>query len=152
MFRLISEKDKEIFLKYTYDFYQSDVVFAPVPQEICESTFTELMRSNQYLECYIFEEDNSPCGYALISKTFSPEAGGLSITYEELYLEEKSRNKGYMSEFFDYIRNKYKAARYRIEVENENEEAKRLYIRQGFMELPYIQMVDDSWRKNHEES
>lgn len=150
MFRKLRMDDKEVYLSMVEKFYNSDVVFSPVPKEVNEATFNEIMRDDTYLECYVFEEDNKVCGYALLSKMFSPEAGGLAITYEELYLEEESRNKGYMSEFFKYVNENYDYKRLRLEVEDYNEGAKRLYERNGFMELPYIQMVVDKWRKENE--
>ena len=41
-------------------------------------TFNELMNSETYAQCYIFEKDEKRAGYALLAKTFSQEAGGRS--------------------------------------------------------------------------
>ena len=119
MFREITPEDKELYLHYADVFYHSDAVESPVPSENYEATFNELMRSSDYLKCYIFEQEGKPCGFALLSKTFSQEAGGVSVTIEEIY------------------------TRLRLEVESDNEGAKRLYERMGFELLPYLQMVID---------
>ena len=90
-----------------------------------------------------FEEDGAPCGFALLSKTFSQEAGGVSVTIEEIYIDEVFRGKGLATAFFDYLKALPGIARLRIEVEDDNEGAKRLYRRMGFELLPYLQMVID---------
>lgn len=143
MFRRITENDRELYYSYVDKFYHSDVVNAPVPQENYKLTFDEMMRSDDYVWCYIFECDGKPCGFAMLSKTFSQEAGGVSVTVEEIYIEEEYRNRGMGTKFFEYMKENIPAARYRIEVELENEKAKRLYERMGFEVLPYVQMVID---------
>ncbi len=148
MFRELTSSDKELYLKYVDIFYHTDVVESPVPKENYEATFNELMRSDDYLKCYIFECENTACGFVLLSKTFSQEAGGLSVTIEEIYIDEQYRSRGLATEFFDYLKSIDEIKRLRIEVEDYNEGAKRLYERMGFKLLPYLQMVIDRWKNN----
>ena len=96
----------------------------------------------------MFEEDGVPCGFALLSKTFSQEAGGLSVTIEEIYLEPAYRGKGMGTGFFEFLKREIPAMRFRIEVEDDNAGAKRLYERMGFELLPYLQMVIDKQRQS----
>lgn len=147
MFREIREEDRTVYYGFVDKFYHSDAVNAPVPTQNYRKTFDEMMRSDAYLKGYIFEDEGVPCGFALLSKTFSQEAGGLSVTIEEIYLEPASRGKGMGTAFFEYIKRKIPAMRFRIEVEDDNEGAKRLYERMGFELLPYLQMVIDRQRK-----
>ncbi len=147
MFREITPDDRELYLRYVDIFYHTDAVESPVPKENYAAAFKELMRSDAYLKCYIFEDDGEPCGFALLSKTFSQEAGGVSVTIEELYIDEPHRGKGLATEFFEYLKSLPNIARLRIEVEDDNTGAKRLYERMGFALLPYLQMVIDKWRK-----
>lgn len=146
MFRELKPSEKDLYFHYVDIFYHTDVVESPVPKENYEVTFNELMRSDDYLKCYIFECDNKPCGFVLLSKTFSQEAGGLSVTIEEIYIDEDYRGRGLATEFFDYLKSLDKIKRLRIEVEDYNEGAKRLYERTGFKLLPYLQMVIDKWK------
>ena len=146
MFREITSADKALYLRYVDAFYHSDAVESPVPRENHEITFAELMRSDAYLKCYIFEDSGKPCGFALLSKTFSQEAGGVSVTIEEIYIDEEYRGRGMATQFFEYLKSKEGIARLRIEVESDNEGAKRLYERMGFELLPYLQMVIDGWK------
>ena len=143
MFREITPGDRELYYRYVDIFYHSDAVEAPVPHKNYEVTFNELMRSSDYLKCYIFEDGGKPCGFALLSKTFSQEAGGVSVTIEEIYIDEEYRGRGMATGFFEYLKRIKGIARLRIEVEDSNEGAKRLYERMGFKLLPYLQMVTD---------
>ncbi|MBE6824799.1 MAG: GNAT family N-acetyltransferase [Ruminococcaceae bacterium] len=143
MIRRITEADRELYYKYADIFYNSGVVNAPVPKENYKITFDEFMRSDDYVWCYIFECGGEPCGFAMLSRTFSQEAGGISVTVEEIYIDPEYRNRGMGTQFFQYMKENIPAARYRIEVEEDNEKAKRLYEKMGFEVLPYIQMVID---------
>lgn len=143
MFREITPGDRELYYRYVDIFYHSDAVEAPVPRKNYEVTFNELVRSSDYLKCYIFEDGGKPCGFALLSKTFSQEAGGVSVTIEEIYIDEEYRGRGMATGFFEYLKRIKGIARLRIEVEDSNEGAKRLYERMGFKLLPYLQMVTD---------
>ncbi len=149
MFREIRESDREIYKYYADIFYHTDAVNAPVPKENYDRTFDELMRSDTYLKCYIFECDDTPCGFALLSKTFSQEAGGVSVTIEEIYIDDKYRGRGLATEFFTYLKSIPDIMRLRLEVEDYNIGAKRLYERMGFELLPYLQMVIDRQRQNN---
>ena len=82
---------------------------------------------------------------------FFAEAGGVSVTVEEIYIEPEHRNQGLGTQFFEYLKANVPAARYRIEVEPDNEKAKALYRRMGFEVLPYIQMVIDKQNAQNKE-
>lgn len=146
MFRKIKEKDRELYYKYADAFYHTDAVNAPVPTENYRVTFDEMMKSDTYVRGYIFEHESVPCGFALLSKTFSQEAGGISITIEEIYIEPEYRSKGLATEFFEWLKRESCAMRLRLEVEDYNKGAMRLYERMGFELLPYLQMVIDKQR------
>lgn len=127
----------------TAAFYYSDAVLHDIPAKHREAAFEEMMRSDAYMEGYIFESEGKTAGYALLSKTYSQEAGGRVIWLEEIMLLPEFRGKGIGTEFFAFLKEKLPAARYRLEAEPENERAIALYKRQGFTELPYIQFVID---------
>ena len=152
MFRPLTPGDRELYYHYVDLFYHSDAVESPVPRENYDATFNELMRSSDYLRCYIFEQEGAPCGFALLSRTFSQEAGGVSVTIEEIYIDEAQRGKGLATAFFEYLKAQEDIARLRIEVEDDNEGAKRLYERMGFQLLPYLQMVIDRWKQKDMEA
>lgn len=150
MFRRITENDWEIYRAYVDAFYHTDAVNAPVPTENYRATFDEMLRSDTYVKGYIFEYEGTPCGFALLSKTFSQEAGGYSVTIEEIYIEEAYRGKGLATEFFNWLKAQPNIMRLRLEVEDYNKGAMRLYERMGFELLPYLQMVIDKQRQQSE--
>ncbi len=147
MIRKITENDREFYYDRIDRFYSSDIVNSPIPKENYKIAFDEFMRSEEYAFCYIFECDGVPCGFASLSRTFSQEAGGISVTVEELYVDEEYRNKGIGTQFFKFLKDNIPAARYRLEVEADNEKAKKLYEQMGFEVLPYVQMVIDKHNK-----
>ena len=147
MFRKITESDRELYYHYADVFYHTDAVNAPVPFENYVATFDEMMRCDAYVWGYLFEDEGEVCGFALLSRTFSQEAGGFSVTIEEIYIEPAHRGKGLATEFFCYLKEHSGAMRLRLEVEDDNEGAKRLYERMGFELLPYLQMVIDKQRQ-----
>lgn len=146
MFRKITEADREMYYRYADIFYHTDVVNAPVPTENYRVTFDEMMRSDTYVTGYIFEDGGEPCGFVLLSRTFSQEAGGLSVTIEEIYIDPEHRSKGLATEFFEWLKSDKSIMRLRLEVEDHNKGAMRLYERMGFELLPYLQMVIDRQR------
>lgn len=145
MFRFVTKNDKSNLKNMMQEFYVSPAVHAPVPDSNFDKTFDQLMLQSPYAEAYIFEHHNSPAGYALLAKTWSNEAGGLVIWIEELYIREDYRGLGLGGEFLRYVKEFYhdKAARLRLEVEESNTGAIRLYSRIGYDSLPYAQMIID---------
>lgn len=142
-FRKISAADRSDYLQMVDEFYHSEAVLHDVPHENFEKAFNELMRSDDYLVCYIFEVEGRVAGYALLVKSYSQEAGGVAIWLDELFIRQEYRSKGIGSSFFRFMQNEYPAARYRLEVEPSNTRAAALYERIGFEPLEYVQYVKD---------
>lgn len=140
MIRKIEFRDKELFFELSREFYSSPAVIANIPEDYHAATFDELMRSEEYLSAYIFECDGKPCGFGLLNITYGHEAGGRVVWIEEIYIREEYRGRGLGREFFEYVFANVPAARYRLEVEPENERAVALYERLGFEVLEYGQM------------
>lgn len=146
MIRRIRLKDKEVYINFARIFYSSDAVDHDIPDSYIVRTFEEFFKTEQYIEGYIFEYDNKEVGYALLSKTFSQEAGGIVFWIEELYILEEYRSKGLGKEFFDFMEKKViqdNIARVRLEISPSNKKAKKLYKNKGFKELDYKQMIKD---------
>ncbi len=146
MIRKMKREDREIFLSMTDLFYKSDAVLNDVPQKYHEDTFEEIMRSDVYLEGYIFEVEDRPAGYAITTKLFSHEAGGITLWIDEIFVLDEHRSQGLGKEFFEYIKLAIDTSivRLRLEVESDNKRAKRLYENMGFKKLDYDQMFRDT--------
>ena len=145
MIRRMKKEDVDVFFSMTELFYASDAVLHPIPQKYHIDTFNEIMRSNVYLEGYIFELNEKPAGYAITTKTYSHEAGGITLWIDEIYVLEEYRSKGIGKEFINYLKTILDTSivRFRLEVEPENERANKFYRKMGFTELKYDQMFVD---------
>ena len=144
--RKITSEDRDFFIAASKAFYASAAVAHDVPASYHLTTFEELMNSEVYQSGYILEVDGASAGYALVSKTFSHEAGGTVWWLEELYILPEYRGKGLGRSYFDFIE---KAAaengvrRLRLEVEPDNTRAAKLYSNLGYKPLNYSQMLKE---------
>lgn len=144
--RKITSEDRDFFIAASKAFYASAAVAHDVPASYHLATFEELMNSEVYQSGYILEVDGASVGYALVSKTFSHEAGGTVWWLEELYILPEYRGKGLGRSYFDFIE---KAAaengvrRLRLEVEPDNTRAAKLYSDLGYKPLNYSQMLKE---------
>ncbi len=148
MIRKITEADRECVIELMEEFYHSPAVLHPVPKHFFSLSVDEVLSGSPYAELYLLysgQNEDRPAGYAMTAKTFSNEAGGLVVWLEELYLRPDFRGHGLGSEFFAFIEDTYrgKAARLRLEVEEDNVAARCLYERLGYRPLPYLQMIKE---------
>ena len=96
--------------------------------------------NSPYLEGYVFERDGQLLGYAMVAKSFSTEFGKPCIWVEDLFIREGYRSLGIGTRFLDFVAEKYPQAVLRLEVEEENEQAVRVYEKCGFRVLGYLEM------------
>ena len=75
-----------------------------------------------------------------LSPILSTEFGKTCMWIEDLYIKDAYRGLGIGSEFLNYIEKKYPDSIFRLEVEEENERAVRVYEKCGFKVLPYMEM------------
>ena len=144
MIRKFVPEDREDYIRFSTEFYNSSAVDKPVPREHFEQGFDEMMRSDVYVQGYMLVCDGNNVGYCVTMKTYSVEAGGITIWIDELFVLEEYRSKGLGREFFKYIEKNgdKKLRRIRLEVELENGRAISLYKKMGFEPAPY----DGMWK------
>ena len=144
MIRKFVPEDREDYIRFSTEFYNSSAVDKPVPREHFEQGFDEMMRSDVYVQGYMLVCDGNNVGYCVTMKTYSVEAGGITIWIDELFVLEEYRSKGLGRELFKYIEENgdEKLRRIRIEVELENGRAISLYKKMGFEPAPY----DGMWK------
>lgn len=144
MIREMTAADRELYLEMGHRFYNSEAVLHQLPEGIYHKNFDEMLKSGPYIRGYIIEAEGQCAGYMILSFTFSAEVGGLVVLIEELYIDDAFRGKGLGTQALDYVRGAFpEAARFRLEVTEENQGAMRLYTRKGFKPLEYRQMVID---------
>ena len=141
MFRKIKPTDRDFYINSVKAFYSSDAVLHNIPDENITKTFEELMQSETYIECYIFEKDEKRVGYALLAKMYSQEAGGEVLWIDEIYILPQYRSQGIGNKFFEYLKTNTNVARLRLEFCPNNQKAIEVYKHQGFIPLEYEQMI-----------
>ena len=144
MIRKFVPEDREDYIRFSTEFYNSSAVDKHVPREHFEQGFDEMMRSDVYVQGYMLVCDGNNVGYCVTMKTYSVEAGGITIWIDELFVLEEYRSKGLGRELFKYIEENgdKKLRRIRLEVELENGRAISLYKKMGFEPAPY----DGMWK------
>ena len=138
--RMMTRQDKPAVLEMMRVFYASPAVLSNGSEEIFQADIENCVNDNPYLEGYIIEDGGQLQGYGMVAKSFSTEFGKPCIWIEDLYLKDEYRGNGLGKAFFDFITNKYTDCIFRLEVEEENERAIRLYQKSGFDVLPYMEM------------
>lgn len=142
MIRKYSSKDRQTVLEMMKEFYQSPAVCHDIPEKNMLTTLDEAEKGSPYMDLFLLECDKKIAGYALTAYTYSNEAGGKVVWIEEIFVKGEFRGKGLGGEFIKYIKDKYgDFARIRLEVEDSNEGAVRLYKREGFEPFGYSQYV-----------
>jgi len=81
-------------------------------------------------------------GYAMIAKSFSTEFGKPCIWLEDLYLKPEYRGNKIIPQFLSYVKKLFPDAILRLELERENTHALHVYKKSGFIELPYVEMME----------
>lgn len=132
--------DRDEVLEMMRVFYASPAVHTNGSDEIFAGDIDACLSGSPYLEGYILDGDDGVRGYAMVAKSFSTEFGKPCIWIEDLYIKEEYRGGGIGRLFFDFIMSKYTDCIFRLEVEEENERALRLYKACGFEPMPYIEM------------
>ncbi len=138
--RKMHEKDKECVIEMMRVFYASPAVFTNGSREVFLNDVKNCIGDNPYLEGYIIEDEENIQGYAMIAKSFSTEFGKMCIWIEDLYIKEEYRGLGLGKMALDFITQNYTDCIFRLEVEEENERAVKLYKKRGFDVLPYMEM------------
>lgn len=137
--------DRAPFCRMVEQFYALPAVAHPIDPAHAARTFDLLMGDTPYARCFVAaDEHDVPRAYCLCAITWSNEAGGLCVWLDELMVDDALRGQGIGHRLIAAVRAAYPdAARFRLEVTDDNPRAAALYRSLGFEGLPYRQMVID---------
>lgn len=138
--RMIKKGDESRVLEMMRTFYASPAVLTRGSDDIFKRDIESCLSDNPYIEGYVFEEGEAIQGYAMVAKSFSTEFGKRCIWIEDLFVKEEYRGRGIGNMFLDFITNKYEGCLFRLEAEEENDGALRLYKKYGFEVFPYLEL------------
>jgi len=144
-FRPITPNDREAVLPMVHGFYHSDAVLHPVDQTVVERTFRAVADPEEpLLWGFLILEDGQTAGFLYLTHCYAAEVGGRCIFLEELFLKPEFQGRGLGREVMTWLHAQYPdARRFRLEVNNTNHSAVRLYQKVGYDYLRYDQMVID---------
>ena len=140
MIRKMAQQDREDVLDMMRQFYASEAVYTNGSEEIFRRDVENCLAEHPYVEGYVFEGSEGLRGYAMLAKSYSTEFGKPCIWIEDLYIREAYRGTGLGKQFFAFLARTYTDCIFRLEVEEENRQAIRLYEQCGFTVLPYLEM------------
>ncbi len=138
--RGMQKSDKQAVLDMMRDFYSSPAVFTNGSDEIFINDIENCIGACPFLDGWIFDENGEILGYAMTAKSYSTEFGKPCVWIEDIYIKKEHRGKGIGTKFFAFAEKQYKNCLLRLEVEEENTAAVKLYEKSGFDVLPYMEM------------
>lgn len=139
--RKMAEQDRDCVLNMMGVFYASPAVLSNGSPEIFINDIEACISDSPYLEGYILEDAGTIIGYAMVARSFSTEFGKPCAWIEDLYVKDAYRGCGIGSQVLEYISGLYADHVIRLEVEAENERAVRVYKKNGFRQIPYMEMI-----------
>ncbi|MDO4976259.1 MAG: GNAT family N-acetyltransferase [Eubacteriales bacterium] len=144
LIRKMIAEDKEEVLQMMRVFYDSPAVFFKAKDHILEKDIEDCIGDCPWIDGYIFEENESIIGYAMVAMCYATEFGGLCLWLEDLYLKPEFRGLKIGSNFLHYLEEAYPdAVRIKLEVETENETAIATYKKAGYGVSPYFVMTKE---------
>lgn len=143
--RPMKAEDTEDVLAQMKSFYASPAVFYEASEEVFRKDIADCIGPNPFIDGYVFEDTETAglAGYAMVAKGYTTEFGGVCLWLEDLHVKEAYRGQGIGTKFFAFLKRTAKAdgaVRLRLEAEAENEGAVKLYKREGFREVPYLEL------------
>ena len=137
-------EDKKEILTMMEEFYSSNAVATNGSNEIFETDFENCINDYQYLEGFVFYQNEKILGYAMIAKSFSTEFAKRCIYLEDLFIKKEFRGQGIITEFLRYLENIYVNSIFKLEVDKCNIDAIEIYKKRGFIPLSYIEMKKET--------
>ena len=138
--RTMRQQDKPQILTMMREFYASPAVLSNGSEEIFSNDIDNCVGNNPFIEGFVLEDSNGIKGYAMVAKSYSTEFGKTCVWIEDLYVTEDHRGLGLGTSLLQFITDHYTDCIFRLEVEQENLRAIRVYEKCGFSVLPYLEM------------
>lgn len=140
--RAMKAEDREDVLRMMEVFYASEAIMFTGTKDVYARDFEACISDAPFVEGFVITDPKGNAkGYCMIAHSFSCEFGKPCVWIEDMYFDEEMRGKGAARAFFDYLNTKYPDCSHRIEAELENEHAIMVYKRNGFEEIPYVELI-----------
>ena len=141
--RKMQRDDSNVVIDMMRKFYTSPAVMTNGSEKIFAANVENILSGSPYVEGFVFTDGKEIIGYGITAHSYSTEFGGECIWIEDIYIEPEYRGRGVGTQFINYVKGLYPDKIFRLEAEEDNSAALRIYKRHGFKELPYLEMVCD---------
>ena len=142
--RRMTPEDGESVFALMREFYDSPAVLVDTPDPILRRDIADAVSDNPFLDGFIFTEEENIVGYAMTTRCYSTEYGGLAVGVEDLFLLPAYRGRGLATRFFAHIEELYpEAVRFKLEVERDNVPAMASYRKNGYAVSDYVEMTKE---------
>jgi ribosomal protein S18 acetylase RimI-like enzyme len=132
-FELLQKKDIETVTALMKDFYAID--HYPFDALVAKKLFEEFITNKHLGECWLIKYNKEVVGYVILTFIFSFEYQGKIAFLDELYLQPKAQGKGIGKKAIAFTQEFCHKNNFRLmylEVEEHNEKAQQLYLKNGF--------------------
>ena len=137
----MTAEDAPTVLEMMRVFYASPALLSNGSEEIFRNDIEACVSDNPYASGYVLHTGEKMAGYAMLAHSFSTESGAPCIWIEDLYLLPEFRGQGIGSAFLKYVREQWPHAVLRLEAERGNAHAIYVYEKNGYKELPYMELM-----------
>lgn len=142
--KIMTSEHVDKVLEMSKVFYTSDALDHEVPMDIISENIQKAVGADDILTGFVCYEGDEIVGFSYVTCYYETEVGGVCAQILDLYIDEKYRGRGFATQYFNYVFEKYShAKRFRLEVVKDNEKAVNVYKRMGFKEISYGQMAID---------
>ena len=138
--RAMQAKDKPTIMEMMQVFYASPAVHTNGSDAIFSADIDACVGDSPYAEGFVMEAEGAIVGYVMVAKSYSTEFGKPCIWIEDIYLRDAYRGQGLGRRLMDYVTAQYTDCIFRLEVDEDNHRARKLYEKCGFSPLPYVEM------------
>ena len=139
--RKIIEQDRSAVIELMRIFYSSDAVWTNSSEEIFNNNIDACVSDSVHTEGYVFTQEKNIIGYGILARSYSTEFGKPCVLIEDIFILPEYRGKSLGTHFIQEIRRQFPDSILKIEVETYNRQALAAYKKNGFISLPYTEMV-----------
>lgn len=123
----------EIILEMMREYYAFDHL--PFDESKAENALEQILSDESLGGVWVIEADGKTAGYAVLTLGFSLEFHGRDAFIDEIYLREDFRGQGLGKKTLRFLDEKCREVGVKalhLEVERENENARKVYLKNGF--------------------
>lgn len=134
-FKTATNSDRNLLLTLTKEFYQIEHLTYNV--EVLNKCFAEIFTSDNLAIIWIIYANLEPAGYLVLTFGYSLEFHGRDALIDEFYIRENYRSLGIGKQSLEFVITACKNAGIKavhLEVSHENNRAKTIYQKAGFVE------------------